>query len=254
MDHNLQKLSVIIPAYNEAATIEEVLRRVEAAEAWGLKKEIIVVDDCSRDKTGEAVRRYGRNVRLISQPVNRGKGAALIEGFRAATGDLILIQDADLEYNPSDYRLLLMPIIEGEAQVVYGSRFTSPEPKRVLFFHHYLANRFITFVSNVFTNLNLTDIETGYKVFRREVIKSILPRLSSPRFGIEVELTARVAQGRFRVYEVGIAYAGRTYEEGKKITWRDGLAALWHILRFNLVKPPKSLLFPDDNLVEAELK
>ncbi len=234
-----QKISIIIPAYNESATIQAVLARVEAANTYDLEKEIIVVDDGSKDNTVEKVRSYGRGIKLIVQSPNQGKGAALIAGFKASTGDIVLIQDADLEYNPIDYPHLLAPIVEGVADVVYGSRFTSPEPKRVLYFHHYLANRFITFVSNVFTNLNLTDIETGYKAFTREVIDVITPQLSSPRFGIEVEMTARIAQGRWRVFEIGISYSGRTYKEGKKINWQDGVAALWHIVHFNLVQPPR---------------
>ncbi|MBI4160529.1 MAG: glycosyltransferase family 2 protein [Candidatus Yanofskybacteria bacterium] len=227
------KLSIIIPAYNEARTIKEVIKRVRAARVFGLEKEIIVVDDGSNDQTFSLVRTEP-GVTLIYHAINQGKGTALRAGFKQATGDIVLIQDADLEYDPSNYESLLTPIVQGLADVVYGSRFISDRPRRVLFFHHYLANQLITFVSNLFTNFNLSDVETGYKVFKREVILTILPKLSSPRFGIEVEITARVARAKCRIYEVGISYAGRTYEEGKKITWRDGLVALWHIFYFNL--------------------
>lgn len=227
------KLSIIIPAYNEEATIGEILRRVRAAETFGLSKEIIVIDDGSQDGTAAQVA-HEKDVVLIKQSPNQGKGVAIIAGLKDASGDIMLVQDADLEYDPDDYPALLKPILDDRADVVYGSRFIGDRPRRVLFFHHYLANKLITFFSNLFTNLNLSDIETGYKVFRKVVINTILPRLESRRFGIEVELTARVAKSRWRVYEVGISYSSRTYGEGKKITWKDGLAAIWHIFRFNL--------------------
>lgn len=230
------KLSVIIPAHNEEKTIGEIIRRVKAADSLGLAKEIIVIDDGSRDGTAKAARGEGDDIILVKHERNKGKGAALISGLQKASGDVMLIQDADLEYNPADYPALLRPILCGEADVVYGSRLISNQPRRVLFFHHYLANKLISFLSNVFTNLNLSDIETGYKVFKKEVADQISPRLTSPRFGIEVELTARIARGGWRVYEVGISYAGRTYKEGKKITWRDGVAAIWHIIRFNVFR------------------
>lgn len=227
------KLSIIIPSYNERSTIEEIIRRVQSVSLDGIEKEIIVVDDGSTDGTRDVVQRMA-GVRSIFHDENRGKGGAIRTGFHHATGDIVLIQDADLEYDPNDYARLLKPILSGHADVVYGSRFVGGEPHRVLYVFHYVANRFLTMVSNIFTGLNLTDMETCYKAFRREVVDSFKDRLRSRRFGIEPELTARVAKGRWRVYEVGISYYGRTYEEGKKINWKDGLAAIWHIIRFNL--------------------
>jgi len=230
------KLSIVIPVYNERATVEELLQRVAAAPLpAGLETEIVVVDDGSTDGTRELLRELGTRAappfRLVEQPVNRGKGAALAAGFRHATGDLVLVQDADLEYSPRDYPILLQPILDGEADVVYGSRFLGG-PHRVLFFWHYVGNRFLTTLSNMFTDLNLSDMETCYKVFRAEVLQGM--ELRSQRFGIEPELTARVARAQVRIYEVPISYHGRTYAEGKKIGWRDGFAAIWAIVRYNL--------------------
>lgn len=229
----MKTLSVIIPVYNEAATIRDVIERVKAAALPGISTEIIVVDDGSYDGTGTLLEGID-GIRLLRHPKNLGKGRAVRTGLSSATGDVAVIQDADMEYDPRDYPRLLEPILSGQADVVYGSRFLTIHPHRVLFFHHYLANRFLTFFSNLFTNLNLTDMETGYKMFTRKVYQSILPKLVSSRFGIEPELTARVARSGARVYEVGISYYGRDYRAGKKINWRDGIAAFWHIIRFNL--------------------
>jgi len=241
------KLSVVIPVYNEKATIEEILRRVQDA---ALRKEVIVVDDCSTDGTRQILEQMAARqalgekeiaahdggdpvalgeLRIFFQTANQGKGAALRRGFAQATGDIVLVQDADLEYDPRDYDKLLDPIVDGRADVVYGSRFLGG-PQRVHYFWHYVANRLLTLLSDVATNLKLTDMETCYKVFRREVLRGI--QLKSDRFGFEPEITAKIAKGKWRIYEVPISYAGRTYEEGKKITWKDGVQALWCIIRF----------------------
>ena len=229
------KLSVVIPVYNEAATIAELISRVHAVD---VPKQIIVIDDGSTDGTREVLEglngRY-ENVRVLRQPRNRGKGAALRLGFQHATGDFVLVQDADLEYDPAEYPVLLKPLIEGKADVVYGSRFLTTKQHRVLFFWHSVGNRLLTLISNMLTNLNLTDMETGFKVFRREVIQSI--KLEQNRFGFEPEITVKIARMRLRIYEVGISYYGRTYEEGKKIGWRDGVKALWCILRYTITTP-----------------
>jgi len=230
----IMKLSIIIPVYNEKNTVKEVISRIEKVSLpAGLEKEILLIDDYSSDGTREILKDYETRYRVIYHQKNLGKGAALRSGFKHALGDIILIQDADLEYDPAEYPQLLEPILENKADVVYGSRFLSHRPHRVLYFWHYVGNQLITLLSNMFTNLNLTDIETGYKVFRRTVLDSI--RLSENRFGFEPEITAKIAKARrWRVYEVGISYAGRTYEEGKKINWKDGVRAIWCILKYNL--------------------
>jgi glycosyltransferase involved in cell wall biosynthesis len=227
-------LSVVVPVYNEKQTLFEILGRVLNAPVE-LEREIILVDDCSTDGTGELYDRLdqqfpGANIRVFRHNVNQGKGAALRTGFAQATGDIVVVQDADLEYDPRDYPTLLKPILEGLADVVYGSRFAGGQEHRVLYYWHSVGNRVVTTLSNMFTDLNLTDMETCYKAFRAEVLKGIA--IKSNRFGVEPELTAKVARGKWRVYEVGIRYAGRSYEEGKKITWRDGLKAVFSIVRF----------------------
>lgn len=229
-------LSIVIPVYNEKNTIRKLISAVESAEIGQISKEIIIVDDCSNDGTKEILKSLEKDgkYKIFYQLKNQGKGAAVHRGFEISTGDFVIIQDADLEYDPSEYAALLKPLIEGRADVVYGSRFIGPAPHRVLFFWHYVGNRVLTAFSNMFTNLNLSDMETCYKVFSRDILNKILPRLKSNRFGIEAELTARAAKERARIYEVGISYSGRTYEEGKKINWRDGFAAFWFIIRYNI--------------------
>ena len=227
------KLSVVMPVYNEEAAVEEAVRRVFAAPVDD-EIELIALDDGSTDATPArlaALAEEEPRLKVLRGERNRGKGAALREGFAAATGDVVLVQDADLEYDPADYPRLLAPIRDGRADVVFGSRFIG-DVHRVLYFWHYVGNRLLTLLSNVMTGLNLTDMEAGYKVFRREVLQGI--RIKSRRFGVEPELAQKVARGKWRVYEVAISYSGRTYDEGKKITWRDGLAAVWHIIRFRI--------------------
>jgi glycosyltransferase involved in cell wall biosynthesis len=234
----IMKLSIIMPVYNEAATIREAIRQVQLAVLPdNLERELVVVDDCSTDDSRTILQTISdTEVKLYFKDKNEGKGSAVRLGFQRATGDIILIQDTDLEYDPAEYAKLLAPILAGRADVVFGSRFAGSEAKRVLFFWHAIGNHLLTTFSNLFTNLNLTDMETCYKVFTREVIDSFKDKLSARRFGIEPELTARVARGHWRIYEVGISYRGRTYAEGKKVNWRDGLAAFWHIIKFNLFK------------------
>jgi glycosyltransferase involved in cell wall biosynthesis len=224
------KLSIIIPIYNEKTTLEEIFRLVQATP---YDKEIIAVDDASTDGSRDILTRLAQqhdNVKAFYHQRNQGKGAALRTGFAQVTGDVVIIQDADLEYRPADYPALLEPIEQDVADVVYGTRLVGGRPHRVLFFWHYLGNRAVTTLSNIFTNLNLSDMEVGYKVFRAEVLKGI--QISCDRFGVEPELTAKIAKKRWRIYEVPIQYHGRDYAEGKKITWRDGIAAIYHIIRF----------------------
>jgi glycosyltransferase involved in cell wall biosynthesis len=221
------KLSIVIPVYNEIATLDEILKRVQAV---AYDKEIIVVDDASTDGSTELLRQISdEHTTVLFHERNSGKGAAVRTGFGAVSGDIVIVQDADLEYDPNDYGRLIEPIVDGRADVVYGSRFTGG-PQRVLFFWHYVGNKLLTLLSNMFTNLNLSDMETCYKVFRSSLLQNIT--IKSNRFGFEPEITAKFARQKCRIYEVPISYSGRNYEEGKKITWRDGLAALFHILRF----------------------
>ena len=226
------RLSIVIPAHNEAATLPIIIERVKKVSLPG-EKEIIVVDDGSTDDTPEVLDKI-IGIKVLRNLLNQGKGAALKKGFEKATGDIVLVQDADLEYDPEEYGRLLKPILGGKADVVFGSRFRG-EASRVLYFWHYLGNTLVTLVSNMLTNLNLTDVYTCYKVFKKEALEKILPRLRSKGFAIEAELTARVAHGHFRIYEVPVSYAGRTYEEGKKIRWFDGARAIAAILWFNIV-------------------
>jgi dolichol-phosphate mannosyltransferase len=238
------KLSVVIPCFNEEQTLATCVDRVLAIQDEGLSLEILVVDDCSRDRSAGIAADLAREhpeVRVLRHAKNQGKGAALRTGFHEATGEFVAVQDADLEYEPMDLRDLLGPLRSGKADVVFGSRFLSATPHRVLYFWHYLGNLFLTFLSNMFTDLNLSDMETGYKVFRREVIQSI--EIKENRFGFEPEVVAKVAQQRLRIYEMGISYSGRTYAEGKKVGWRDGVRALYCIFRYNAHQMPLPMQF-----------
>ncbi len=234
-------LSVVIPIYNEAETLAELVDRVCSVP---IRKELVLVDDSSDDATPEVLESIVSRLRddewnravVHRHEVNRGKGAALRTGFAKATGDIVLVQDADLEYDPAEYPRLIKPIIDDLADVVYGSRFLGDRPHRVMYFWHYLGNRFLTTLSNCFTNLNLTDMETCYKVFRSEVIEEVEPLLKESRFGIEPEITSKIASRRFRVFEMSISYSGRTYDQGKKIGWKDGVAAIWCIVRCGVTK------------------
>lgn len=237
----IKKLSIVIPAYNEAATIHLILNKVKAVNlVQGISKEVIIVNDCSKDATEEAILRYmsenaDLNIQYFKHEVNQGKGAALHTGISKATGEFLIIQDADLEYDPKEYNKLLMPVLDGFADVVYGSRFIGGNPHRILFFWHTIGNKFLTLMSNMFSDKNLSDMETCYKLFNTKMIQGI--NLKEKRFGFEPEITAKISRiPKIRIYEVGISYYGRTYEEGKKIGWKDGFRAIYCILKYGLFK------------------
>jgi len=247
----MKKLSIIIPVYNEKNTIIRLLGRVLKSELSGIEKEIIIIDDKSTDGTREILKNYKDNlvsqgagqsveqadIKIIFKDKNQGKGDSVKQGFSICTGDMLIIQDADLEYNPNEYGEMISSIINKKADVVYGSRFISSKPHRILYFWHYVGNRFLTTFSNMFTNLNLTDIETCYKAFNRKAIDYLKNKLSAKRFGIEPEITALISKNKdLRIYEVGISYFGRTYREGKKINWKDGLAAFYYVVKYNLFR------------------
>ncbi|MCL4467665.1 MAG: glycosyltransferase family 2 protein [Deltaproteobacteria bacterium] len=229
------KLSIVVPVYNEKDTIERILSRVIDANVYNMEKEIIVIDDFSTDGTREILKRYpGNTVKIYYHEQNKGKGAALKTGFAKVTGDAVIIQDADLEYDPQDYEKLLKPLLDGKADVVFGSRFMGGEPHRVIYFWHYLGNKFLSMFSNMFTNLNLTDMETCYKLFKKEVLDKI--SIEEDRFGFEPEITAKVSMLDVRIYEVGISYSGRSYAEGKKIGFKDGFRTIYVIVKYGLFK------------------
>jgi glycosyltransferase involved in cell wall biosynthesis len=235
----MKKLSIVIPAYNEGPTIHFILNKVKAVQLVNnIEKEVIIVNDCSKDNTEEAIQNYMAqnpelNIQYFKHEINKGKGAALHTGISKATGEYVIIQDADLEYDPEEYNILLKPIVNGFADVVYGSRFMGGKPHRVLFFWHTIGNKFLTMLSNIFTNLNLTDMETCYKLFNTKMVQGL--DLKEKRFGFEPEVTAKIsALTKVRIYEVGISYYGRTYEEGKKIGWRDGFRAIYCIVKYGL--------------------
>ncbi|HKB88289.1 MAG TPA: glycosyltransferase family 2 protein [Patescibacteria group bacterium] len=231
----IKKLSIIVPAYNEAATIAKTLRRVLKIKIKGIKTEIVIVDDGSKDKTLAAIKNIkNKRISLISKRKNEGKGAAIKSALKKVTGDVITIQDADLEYNPDEIKKMIAPIVNGDADVVYGSRFIGSEPHRVLLFWHMIGNKILTLFCNMVTNLNLTDMETCYKMFTKDVAKKLI--IKEDRFGFEPEFTIKIAKLKARVYEIGIGYSGRSYAEGKKINWKDGLQAVWCIIKYGILK------------------
>ncbi len=230
----MKQVTIIIPVYNEAPTLAQIIAAVEAAPVSGLKKDIIIIDDASTDGSRELLKTYAKKHQVIYHAANRGKGASVRDGLANAKGDVIIIQDADLEYDPADYEMLLGPIVEGKAEVVYGSRFKGVGPHRVNYYWHYVGNKLLTMLTNMVSNLNLTDVETCYKVFRTDALKGIT--LTTDRFGLDTEITIKLAKARRVFYEVGISYYGRSYAEGKKITWRDGFSHLWFILKFGVFK------------------